>query len=91
MSDSIQSISYVKAHLAEVIDSVRESHDPVVISQNGASTAVIIDHESFKRTQDCMALLKLAAMGEVDIEEKRTRSQKDVFKSLRKKLNETDA
>lgn len=81
-----KSVSYVKAHLAEVIDSVRESHDPVVITQNGASTAVIQDHESYQRTQQALAMLKLIAMGERDIEKGRTIPQEEVFRSLKQRL-----
>ena len=81
-----QSVSYVKAHLAEVIDSVRASHDPVVITQNGANTAVIIDHDSYQRTRQALAMLKLVAMGEQDIAKGRTISQAEVFRSLKQRL-----
>ncbi len=81
-----QSVSYVKAHLAEVIDSVRASHDPVVITQNGANTAVIIDHDSYQRTRQALAMLKLVAMGEQDIAKGRRISQAEVFRSLKQRL-----
>ena len=80
------SVSYIKAHLAEVIDSVQASHDPVIITQNGASTAVIMDHESYQRTRQALAMLKLAAMGEQDIAKGRTMPQAEVFRSLKRRL-----
>ena len=40
---------------------------PVIITQNGASTAVLRDHASYQRTQDTLAMLKLVAMGEAEI------------------------
>lgn len=81
-----QSVSYVKAHLAEVIDSVRASHDPLVITQNGANTAVIVDHDSYQRTRQALAMLKLVAMGEQDIAKGRTVPQAEVFRSLKQRL-----
>ena len=81
-----QSVSYVKAHLAEVIDAVRASHDPVVITQNGANTAVIVDHDSYQRTRQALAMLKLVAMGEQDIAKGRTIPQTEVFNSLKQRL-----
>jgi prevent-host-death family protein len=81
-----QPVSYVKAHLAEVLDRVQESHDPVTVTQNGAPSAVIVDHESYQRTRDALALLKLVAMGEKDIVEGRTIPQSQVFKQLRAKI-----
>ncbi len=81
-----QSVSYVKAHLAEVIDSVRASHDPLVITQNGANTAVIVDHDSYQRTRQALAMLKLVAMGEQDIAKGRTVPQAEVFRALKQRL-----
>lgn len=81
-----QSVSYVKAHLAEVIDTVRTSHDPLVITQNGANTAVIVDHESYQRTRQALAMLKLIAMGESDVAKGRTLPQAEVFMSLKQRL-----
>ena len=81
-----RSVSYVKAHLAEVIDRVRDSRDPLTITQNGTPTAVVIDHESYQRTREALAMLKLVAMGAHEIEQGRTVSQAKVFKDARTRL-----
>jgi prevent-host-death family protein len=81
-----QSVSYVKAHLAEVIETVRASHDPLVITQNGANIAVIQDHDSYQRTRQTLAMLKLIAMCEQDIAKGRTVLQHEVFRSLKQRL-----
>jgi prevent-host-death family protein len=81
-----QPVSYVKAHLAEVLDHVRESHDPVTVTQNGSPSAVIVDHESYQRTKDALALLKLVAMGEKDVATGRTILQKQVFAEARARI-----
>ncbi len=79
-------VSYVKAHLAEVLDHVRESHDPITVTQNGSPSAVIVDHDSYQRTQEALAILKLAAMGEKDVAVGRTIPQKKVFADSRAKI-----
>jgi prevent-host-death family protein len=81
-----QSVSYVKAHLAEVIHQVSERRAPLVVTQNGASTVVIQDLESFQRTRDALLMLKLVAMGEADAAKGRTIPQAQVFASLKKRL-----
>lgn len=81
-----QSVSYVKAHLAEVIHEVNASRSPLVVTQNGTSTVVIQDHESYQRTRDALMMLKLVAMGEADVTKGRTFSHAEVFGPLKKRL-----
>jgi len=81
-----QSVSYVKAHLAEVINRVKESHDPIMVTQNGECTVVIQDHEAYQRTRQALAMMKLISMGEQDIAKRRTVSQHEVFRSLKRRL-----
>lgn len=82
-----RSVSYLKAHLAEVIDQVRESRDPVTITQNGTPTAVVIDHESHLRTKEALAMLKLVAMGVHEVDRGRTVPQAEVFEEARARLS----
>jgi prevent-host-death family protein len=81
----------VKAHLAEVIDQVRKSGDPVTITRNGTPTAVVIDHKSHQRTKEALAMLKLVAMGVHEVERGRTVSQADAFEEARARLEERRA
>jgi prevent-host-death family protein len=83
-----KSVSYVKAHLAEVIHEVNANRRPVVVTQNGASTVVIQDHDTYQRTRDALLLLKLVAMGEADVAKGRTIPQDQVFSSLKARLKE---
>jgi prevent-host-death family protein len=84
-STKIKSISYLKAHAAEVLLDIGETREPMIITQNGEATAVIIDVASFEQTQEMLALLKLLAIGDRDVEEGRSRPANVVLERLRSK------
>ncbi len=81
-----QTVSYVKAHLAEVLESVRSSREPLVITQNGEGAAVLQDLESFQRSRRALAMLKVVAMGEADVSSGRVKSQREVFARMKARL-----
>jgi prevent-host-death family protein len=87
-SSQIKPISYLKAHAAEIINELSEQRQPMVITQNGEAKMVIQDVKSYEETQETLALLKILALGNQQIEEGRVKSAKDVFAQLR---NRTDA
>ena len=68
-STQIKPISYLKANAAEVIRQLAERREAIVITQNGEATAVIQDAASYEETQETMALLKILALGNRQVEE----------------------
>jgi prevent-host-death family protein len=82
-STQVKSISYLKANAAEVLTQLTEGREPLVITQNGEAKAVIQDVASYEETQETLALLKLLALGNQDVEAGRTRPLADVVKRLR--------
>lgn len=85
--ERIKPISYFKANAAEIIRDLAEVREPMIITQNGEATAVIQDISSYEATQETLALLKLLAMGNADIEAGRTIPIADVrrrFDELRR-------
>ncbi len=82
-SAQVKPISYLKAHAAEVLQRMVENREALVITQNGEAKAVLQGVVSFEETQETLALLKLLALGQRDIEEGRTRSAAAVMKGLR--------
>jgi prevent-host-death family protein len=84
-STQVKPISYLKANAAEVVRHLAEQRTPMVITQNGEAKAVIQDVASYEETQDTLALLKILALGNRQIEEGRIASVADVVKRLRKK------
>ncbi|MBK5340809.1 type II toxin-antitoxin system Phd/YefM family antitoxin [Pseudomonas sp. TH49] len=84
LSSQIKPISYLKSHTAEIVKSITESREPLVITQNGEAKLVVMDVKSFEEQEDTMALLKLLAMGNREIEEGKYRDAEDVFADLDK-------
>lgn len=87
-STQVKPISYLKANAAEILSTLAERQEPMVITQNGEAKAVIQDVVSFERTQETLALLKLLAMGTRDVEAGRTRPARAVVERLRSKAIE---
>lgn len=87
-STQVRPISYLKANAAEVLLDLAENREPMVITQNGEAKAVIQDVASFERTQETLALLKLLALGNRDVEEGRTRPAREAVERLRAKAND---
>lgn len=84
-SAQIRPISYLKANAAEVLHDLADRREPMVITQNGEAKAVIQDIASFEQTQETLALLKLLALGNQDIEAGRTKPARDVIARLKAK------
>jgi len=84
-ASQIKPISYLKANAAEVLDRLAERREPMLITQNGEARAVIQDIASYEETQDTMALLKILALGNREIEEGKVRPIADAVRRLRTK------
>jgi prevent-host-death family protein len=82
LSSQIKPISYLKSHAAEIVKTITETREPLVITQNGEAKLVVMDVKSFEEQEDTMALLKLLAMGNREIEEGKFRDAEDVFAEL---------
>ena len=63
-STQVKPISYLKAHAAEILSSLAEQQEPLVITQNGEAKAVLVDVASYEATQETLALLKVLALGQ---------------------------
>ena len=84
-STQVKPISYLKANAAEVLAKLAENQEPMVITQNGEAKAVIQDVGSYEQTQETLALLKLLALGQQEIEAGRTKPARAVIERLRSK------
>lgn len=84
-STRIKPISYVKANAAEIIRELADQRGPLVITQNGEAKAVLQDVATYEGTQETLALLKILALGNRQIEEGKVVPASQVIRRLRGK------
>lgn len=89
LSNQIKPISYLKAHAAEIIRHLADEGDPLIITQNGEAKVVIQDIETYEQIQETMALLKILALGNRQIEAGKVISVADAITRLREKKEAT--
>jgi prevent-host-death family protein len=82
-STQIKPISYLKANAADVLDELKTQRKPLIITQNGEAKAVLQDVASYEETQETMALLKILALGNKQIEQGKVKPVANVVKRLR--------
>ena len=83
LSAQIKPISYLKAHAAEIVRNMGERQEPLIITQNGEAKVVLQDIHSFEQAQETMALLKILALGNRQIEEGKVEPAANAVKRLR--------
>lgn len=79
LKEQIKPITYLKNRTADLVSQVADSGRTVVITQNGKAKVAVMDVEVYNGWRTAMALLRLAAHAEVDIEAGRTVSQEEAF------------
>lgn len=86
LESDVRPISYVKSNAAEILKRVNETHNPVVITQNGEAKGVLVDPKSYQEMVDALGILKLTAAGERDIEAGSVSDHASTMTSLREHL-----
>ena len=81
-STHVKPNSYLKSHAAEIVKDISESREPMLITQNGEAKLVVMDVRSYEQKEETLALLKILAMGNREIEQGRFRSAEEVFAEL---------
>lgn len=82
-STQIKPISYLKANAAEVLLELAETREPMIITQHGEAKAVIQDVASYEQTQETLALLKILALGQRQVEEGKVRPFEQAIAEIR--------
>ena len=86
LSSRIKPISYLKAHAAEIVRTLGDRGEPLIITQNGEAKVVMQDIDSYEQMQETVALLKILALGNRQIEAGQVQPAADVIARLRKRL-----
>ena len=83
LSNQVKPISYLKAHAPEVIQRLAEGQEPLIITLRGEAKAVLQDVASYEATQETLALLKILALGNRQVEQGKVRPIKEAFRRVR--------
>jgi prevent-host-death family protein len=90
LSESVKPITYFKAHAAEVLDSLDQDGNAMVITQNGEAKAVVMGIREYERIKDAIALMQLLAQSERSIRAGRGKTMDEGFEELWKKIDHED-
>ena len=86
ISEDIKPISYFKAHAAEVLEQINETHRPYFVTQNGEAKAVVLHPATYEEMKNAIHILKLLSMSEQNIKDGQTLTQESVETRLKKKF-----
>jgi len=69
LSEQIRSVSYLKANAAGILSDAEQLKCPMIITQNGEAKAVLQSVDEYEQTQETIAMLKILALGNRQIEQ----------------------
>ena len=84
LASNVKPISYLKSNTADIVKELNDTGEPMLITQNGEPKLILMDVLSYEKTEQAMALLKILALGQKQMENKQYRDADDVFADLEK-------
>ncbi len=90
LSNNIKPISYLKAHAADIIRNIGSHQEPLIITQNGEAKAIVQDIDSYEKERETMAMLKVLALGNQQIDKGEVIPATDALNSVREKKRDTN-
>jgi len=88
LSHQIKPVSYLKSNTAKILRNLAAEGEPLVITQNGEAKAVLQDIASYEQTQETLALLKILALGQKQIEQQDFKPASEIIAHLKSKRQE---
>ena len=82
---TIKPITYMKTNAADILATVTETRQPVIITHNGEGKMVIQDIESYQSMKEAIAMLKLAALGRQSVERGKVKPARKAFEAIEKR------
>ncbi len=83
LTGRVRSISYLKAHAAELLREIVDDQEPLVITQNGEAKAVLLDVAAYDQLRETAALLKLLSLADRQVEEGMLEAAEDAIAAYR--------
>jgi len=81
----IRSLSEFRANAASFIEQVKSEHRPLVLTQHGKSSAVLIDVEDYQKLLDKIQLLEELSTARKELDNGEGVSHEEFFSELRAK------
>ena len=90
LSNNIKPISYLKAHAADIIRNIGIHQEPLIITQNGEAKAIVQDIDSYEKERETMAMLKILALGNQQVDKGEVIPAADALNKIREKKRDTN-
>ena len=87
LKDDINSLSYFKTNFNKILKKIQNSHHPLIITQNGKSSGVFLDIETWESIIKKIKLLKFINEGELSLNKEKTKSLEEVEEYFNKKYD----
>jgi prevent-host-death family protein len=84
----IKPISWLKNNAKLLVETVDETGNPMIITQNGEAKAVVMNVRAYDQMQESLALLRMLADSSADVEAGRIRDSDTVFADIRRMIAE---
>ena len=90
-SEDVVPFSECRQNFSTFINRPRETHRPILITQNGRATSYLIDAEDFDNLMDRIELSRSVAISRQQFKNGECQSEEEVFKEMEDMLDEMQA
>jgi prevent-host-death family protein len=85
--EDINSVSYFKANFNQILDKMERNHRPMILTQNGKSSGVFMDIETWENLLKKIQILKMINEGERSIQSEKAFSIEEIEDLYNKKYD----
>ena len=85
LANDIRSLSDFKRHTSELLEKLRKTGHPLVLTINGRAEVVVQDAEAYQALLDRVETIEALQRGFADVKAGRTKPARVVFERLRRK------
>lgn len=83
LTEDIRSVTDLKRHTREILQQIRQTRRPVVLTVNGKADAVLMDAKTYEKHLKASNLSRLLAAAEEDVTAGRTRPMRQFLKEFK--------
>lgn len=91
LQNDVKPITELATAAIELVRSVAEEQRTILITEEGKAKAVLMDVASYERWRNALAMLKLIAQSEADVEAGRVVSQETAFERAQQVVDDVSA